>query len=455
MILRRENKILDKYKFTDKEMEELISSMTILVDTREQKNNHITDYFDRKKINYKNKALSYGDYSFMIPANEKLSLPRDLYFNNSCVIERKGSLEEISGNLTNGRDRFEKELCLAPKTKVLLIENASYEDIATMGLFFNAKPLTNRKKKLPNSLSKIPLLDHFFVEIKIIQDNTVVAERTFTRHYMRSQISHQDIYGKHFQGRLFYDKKAIKAPALIIVSGSEGRIEKAQNIAQLLSSRGYICLAVAYFGLEGLPKHLERIPLECLMEAKDYLRQHPQVDSEKIGLYGRSKGAELVLAEESIFNDVQCLVLNSPSDVVYEGIKGKWNSHTSSWTHLQKELPYQKFRLRDYLFSKLLKKSFPKDCSARIDIGQMYSPILLLGSTVDEIWDASSAIDDIVSHYKGHQITFKKYHETGHMLTVAYQPNHRYRKDWRLLMKESKDSWLATIHFFDRHLKKQ
>ena len=52
----------------------------------------------------------------------------------------------------------------------------------------------------------------------------------------------------------------------------------------------------------------------------------------------------------------------------------------------------------------------------------MHSPILLLGSTVDEIWDASSAIDDIVSHYKGHHITFKKYHETGHMLTVAYQP---------------------------------
>ncbi len=179
--------------------------------------------------------------------------------------------------------------------------SGSYEGISTMGLFFNAKPLTNKKKKLPNSLSKIPLLDRFFVEIKIMQGNTVIAERTFTRHYMSSQISHQDIYGKYFQGRLFYDKKAIKAPALIIVSGSEGRIEKAQNIAQLLSSRGYICLAVAYFGLEGLPKHLERIPLECLVEAKDYLRQHPQVDSERIGIYGRSKGAELVLVEESTF----------------------------------------------------------------------------------------------------------------------------------------------------------
>lgn len=332
--------------------------------------------------------------------------------------------------------------------------SGSYEGISTMGLFFNAKPLTNKRKKLPNFLSKIPLLDHFFVGIKIMQGNTVIAERTFTRHYMSSQISHQDIYGKHFQGRLFYDKKAMKTPALIIVSGSEGRIEKAQNIAQLLSSRGYICLAIAYFGLEGLPKHLECIPLECLVEAKNFLRQHPQVDSERIGIYGRSKGAELVLAEESIFNDVQCLVLNSPSDVVYEGIKGKWNSHTSSWTHLQKELPYQKFRLRDYLFSKFFRKTFSKDGYAKIAVSSIHSPILLLGSAVDEIWDASSAIDDIVSHYKGHYITFKKYHETGHMLTVAYQPNHRYRKDWRLLMKESKDSWLATINFFDRHLKK-
>ena len=333
--------------------------------------------------------------------------------------------------------------------------SGSYEGISTMGLFFNAKPLTNQRKKLPNSLSEIPILDHFFVDIKIMQGNTVIAERTFTRHYMSSQISHQDIYGEHFRGRLFYDKKVIKTPALIIVSGSEGRIEKAQNIAQLLSSRGYICLAFAYFGLEGLPKHLERIPLESLVEAKNYLRQHPQVDSEKIGIYGRSKGAEFVLAEESLFNDVQCLVLNSPSDVIYEGIKGKWNSHTSSWTYLQKGLPYQKFQLRDYLFSKLFRKPIPKDYSARIDISRLSSPILLLGSTVDEIWDASSAIDDIVSDYKGRHITFKKYHETGHMLTVAYQPNHRYRKDWRLLMRESKDSWLATIHFFDRHLKKK
>lgn len=119
------------FKYTDKEIDELIESMVILIDTREQCNSHITESFDKNKIRYKKKGLEYGDYSFMIPQNEKLAIPRDLYFDRKICIERKGSLEEISGNLTKDRSRLEKELSLAPKTKVLLIENGSYADIAT------------------------------------------------------------------------------------------------------------------------------------------------------------------------------------------------------------------------------------------------------------------------------------------------------------------------------------
>lgn len=111
-------------------MEELIESMVILIDTREKVNSHILEYFDRKGIKYKSKALDRGDYSFMIPANEKLSIPRDLYFDKKIIVERKGSLEELSGNLTKERDRLEKELSLAPQNKVLLVENANYYDVA-------------------------------------------------------------------------------------------------------------------------------------------------------------------------------------------------------------------------------------------------------------------------------------------------------------------------------------
>lgn len=46
------------------------------------------------------------------------------------VSRGKQALKKISGNLTKERDRFEKELSLAPKEKVLLIENANYSDVA-------------------------------------------------------------------------------------------------------------------------------------------------------------------------------------------------------------------------------------------------------------------------------------------------------------------------------------
>lgn len=117
------------YKYTDKEIDEIIKSMVILVDTREKNCDHLIQYFEKAKIKYETRALDYGDYSFYIPANEKLSIPRDLYFDKKIVIERKGSLEELSGNLTKERDRLEKELTLAPKTKVLIVENATYQDM--------------------------------------------------------------------------------------------------------------------------------------------------------------------------------------------------------------------------------------------------------------------------------------------------------------------------------------
>ena len=37
------------FKYTDKELEDILKSIVVLVDTREQENIHITDYLDKKK----------------------------------------------------------------------------------------------------------------------------------------------------------------------------------------------------------------------------------------------------------------------------------------------------------------------------------------------------------------------------------------------------------------------
>ena len=118
------------FHYTDKELEKLLSSLVILCDTREKENRHITDAFDRKKIKSLPYTMSFGDYSVMLPASVELGILRDVYFDKDIIIERKGSLEELSGNLTHGRERFIDEMIRARDAKkFLLIEGATDIDI--------------------------------------------------------------------------------------------------------------------------------------------------------------------------------------------------------------------------------------------------------------------------------------------------------------------------------------
>lgn len=122
--------MLERYKYTDSEVKTILDNMVMLVDTREKKNSHITQYFDKHHIEYENRALQCGDYSFYIKAIPELSINRDLYMDKDIFVERKGSLEELSGNFTTGRSRIEEEFASFPDAKkYLLIENANYADI--------------------------------------------------------------------------------------------------------------------------------------------------------------------------------------------------------------------------------------------------------------------------------------------------------------------------------------
>lgn len=122
--------MLELYKYSKSEQDKLLKNIVILVDTREHenKNDHILNFFDSNGIAWENKKLNYGDYSFKVLQNEELNIPRDLDFSSQIVVERKHNLEELSGNLTSQseRSRIKKELALAPKHKVMVVENASY-----------------------------------------------------------------------------------------------------------------------------------------------------------------------------------------------------------------------------------------------------------------------------------------------------------------------------------------
>lgn len=116
------------YRFTDDELKTILDTMVMIVDTREQKNKHILDYFDKKKVPYKHRGLRTGDYTAMIPANENLGMQREMYLN--ALIERKNSVNELVESIKD-RTRFENELIRGAKAPfTLIVEEANgYEKI--------------------------------------------------------------------------------------------------------------------------------------------------------------------------------------------------------------------------------------------------------------------------------------------------------------------------------------
>lgn len=112
-------------------LKELLNNLVVLVDTREQTNSKILEYFDKHNIKYKSKALKTGDYSFMIKKCPELGFLVDTYFTDELCVERKNSVSEIAGNMVEKDERFLKELnrMINIQDVYILIENDKLGDI--------------------------------------------------------------------------------------------------------------------------------------------------------------------------------------------------------------------------------------------------------------------------------------------------------------------------------------
>lgn len=111
--------------------------MNIIVDTREQKYNHVTDYFDSQGIKWYRSKLICGDYQNPL--------------NPTVIIDRKKDLQEVAGNVCQQHERFVRELELAKDLgyrMIVLIEEPHIKDLADVCSWYNW-----RKKKNPRAIS--------------------------------------------------------------------------------------------------------------------------------------------------------------------------------------------------------------------------------------------------------------------------------------------------------------
>lgn len=157
------------------EKREFKKKVTIIIDTREQKNEHITSVLNEHNIMFESQKLDYGDYSFKIDGKD---------FSRSCVIERKANVNEVYGNISADRDRIEKELDTISKNAnqcTFLIENCSdWESLKAFELTANDMRNNNRKVKnigatCHSTLQSWRCGNRYNFTVEFVQDNTKSA----------------------------------------------------------------------------------------------------------------------------------------------------------------------------------------------------------------------------------------------------------------------------------------
>ena len=113
---------------TPTEMEYILNNnITLIYDSREHQTAALEKRLRAAGFKHRREALKFGDYTAEYVIGDKV-----FNLQNEIVVERKMSLDEICGNFTKGRKRFEREFERAKEnnaTIYLLVEDANWENL--------------------------------------------------------------------------------------------------------------------------------------------------------------------------------------------------------------------------------------------------------------------------------------------------------------------------------------
>jgi len=149
--------------------------------------------------------------------------------------------------------------------------------------------------------------------------------------------------------------------------------------------------------------------VETIEHARDWLADRPEVDRQRIGVVGASKGAEFALVAASRYDWIKAVVACVPSDVVWQGYgrDASPEERASSWSVDGVPLPYVPLhrespeRPFDYVDNtaryERSRRDHPAEINAaRIPLERSNAQFLLIGSDRDEVWASGRMIRTIV-----------------------------------------------------------
>lgn len=207
-------------------------------------------------------------------------------------------------------------------------------------------------------------------------------------------------------GELYLPKDtSVRRPAVLVFGGSEGGLTRAYDAANL-AAHGYPSLALAYFGLPGLPETLADVPLEYFTSALARLRAAPGVDPEHVLVMGYSRGGEVALLLGARFPDlVNGVIAGVPSAIV----NGSSPAGRPAWTLGGRPVP---FAGPEFLGS----PAAAVDRAAVIPVERIRGPVLLSCGDLDVVWPSCPYTAEIAARLATARrpATVLRYRDAGH-----------------------------------------
>jgi len=222
-------------------------------------------------------------------------------------------------------------------------------------------------------------------------------------------------------------------PAVIAFAGSSGGLGAAAAWVPVLASHGIAALAIAYFGVPGLPATLVRIDVEVVGRAAEWLLRRPDVADRKVAVMGMSRGSELALLAATMLDSIGPVVAFAPSGICWAGLGPHGPVGAPAWRFGGDDIPCagmypgglpvpavtsgSAIGLRPYFEAFLADHAMIS--AAEIPVEQVKAPILLVSGEADAMWPATE-MAHIAEHRAavrgfGDQLTHLRYQDAGHL----------------------------------------
>ncbi len=215
-------------------------------------------------------------------------------------------------------------------------------------------------------------------------------------------------------------------PLVVLIGGSRKGLPAISPIFLDYLKKKSNVLVLAYFGVDGLPRNLDKAPLEYFVNAVNETKAKTKVKDRDVTLIGSSKGGEAVLLLISHYLTPSRAVACVPSCYAWQAIPHGISSllfPRSSWTYQGKEIPYMKFRysrkivgdIRNKVYLSCHEKAIAgrKDDRAFIDLREYGGELLLLSAEKDNFWPSKKMSEALLENGPGN-VTHKVLDLEGH-----------------------------------------